>query len=306
MIQIKGVTKRFKDLKALDNVSLEIKSGEFFGLLGPNGAGKSTLMSLLSGYLDTDEGTIQYKDSFISRESMSVRKKFGLAPQSLALYEDISAEANLKIFGGMYNLDKDILKAAIEDKLYTAGLFERKKDLVKTFSGGMKRRLNLVAALLHSPKVLLCDEPTVGVDPQSRNAIFDYLQKINTEENITVIYTTHYMEEAERLCKKIAIIDMGKIIAQGTSDELINLLPYKEEIFIGKNEKTDSVYKNLEKFGEVISHSEKYEVKMKSESKLSDVFKLLEDNGIENNNIDFRKPTLEEVFLNLTGRRLRD
>jgi len=306
MIQIKNITKRYKNITALDDVSLEIKSGEFFGLLGPNGAGKSTLMSLLSGYLDADEGTITFKDSIISRDSMKVRKKFGLAPQSLALYEDISAEANLKIFGSMYLMNKDILKAAIEEKLYTAGLFERKKDIVKTFSGGMKRRLNLVAALLHSPKVLLCDEPTVGVDPQSRNAIFDYLQKINKEENITVIYTTHYMEEAERLCKRIAIIDMGKIIAQGTKDELLNLLPYKEEIFIGKNEKTKSVLDSLGKFGEIIEHAEQYEVKLQGDFKLSDVFKLFEDSGIGYNNIDFRKPTLEELFLNLTGRRLRD
>ncbi len=306
MIQIKNITKRYKNITALDDVSLEIKSGEFFGLLGPNGAGKSTLMSLLSGYLDADEGTITFKDSIISRDSMKVRKKFGLAPQSLALYEDISAEANLKIFGSMYLMNKDILKAAIEEKLYTAGLFERKKDIVKTFSGGMKRRLNLVAALLHSPKVLLCDEPTVGVDPQSRNAIFDYLQKINKEENITVIYTTHYMEEAERLCKRIAIIDMGKIIAQGTKDELLNLLPYKEEIFIGKNEKTKSVLDSLGKFGEIIEHAEQYEVKLQGDFKLSDVFKLFEDSGIGYSNIDFRKPTLEELFLNLTGRRLRD
>jgi ABC-2 type transport system ATP-binding protein len=305
MIQIKNITKRYKNITALDDVSLEIKSGEFFGLLGPNGAGKSTLMNLLAGYIDSDGGSITFNGDIVSRDTMQIRKKFGLAPQSLALYEDISAETNLKIFGSLYLINKKELKNIIDEKLNTAGLYDRRKDLVKTFSGGMKRRLNLIAALLHSPEVLLCDEPTVGVDPQSRNAIFDYLQKIN-DEGITVIYTTHYMEEAERLCKRIAIIDIGKIIAQGTKDELLNLLPYKEEVFVGKNEKTKSVFKSFGKFGEIITHDEKFEIKLKGDFKLSDIFKLFEDSGIEYSNIDFHKPTLEELFLNLTGRRLRD
>jgi ABC-2 type transport system ATP-binding protein len=305
MIEIKNITKLYKTITALDDVSLEIKQGEFFGLLGPNGAGKSTLMNLLAGYIEADEGNITFNGDIVSRESLHIKKKFGLAPQTIALYEDISAEANLKIFGSLYNIDKDRLKASIADKLYTAGLFERRKDLVKTFSGGMKRRLNLIAALLHSPKVLLCDEPTVGVDPQSRNAIFDYLRKIN-DEGITVIYTTHYMEEAERLCKKIAIIDIGKIIAQGTKDELLSMLPYKEEILIGKNEEITAILNSLEKFGEIIEHAEKYEIKLKIDSKLSDMFILLEEAGVEYNNIEFQNPTLEELFLNLTGRRLRD
>lgn len=305
MIEIKNITKRYKNITALDDVSLNIKPGEFFGLLGPNGAGKSTLMNLLAGYIEADSGSITFNDIIVSRNSLNVRKKFGLAPQSLALYDDVSAETNLKIFGSLYNIDEDRLKANIADKLYTAGLYERRKDLVKSFSGGMKRRLNLIAALLHSPKVLLCDEPTVGVDPQSRNAIFDYLQKIN-DEGITVIYTTHYMEEAERLCKRIAIIDIGKIIAQGTKDELLNLLPYKEEIFIDKNEKTITIFSLLSNFGEITEHNEKYELKLKIDSKLSDVFKLMEDSKIEYNNIEFQNPTLEELFLNLTGRRLRE
>jgi len=306
MIEINNITKRYKNITALDDVSLEIKNGEFFGLLGPNGAGKSTMMNLLAGYIESNSGSIRFNDEVVSRDSIRLRKKIGLAPQSLALYEDVSAETNLKIFGSLYLMNKNELKNIIEEKLNTAGLYDRRKDLVKTFSGGMKRRLNLIAALLHSPEVLLCDEPTVGVDPQSRNAIFDFLQKINNEEKITIIYTTHYMEEAERLCKRIAIIDMGKIIAQGTKDELLNLLTYKEEIFVGKNEKTKAIYKSLDKFGEIIEHDEKYEIKLQGNFKLSDIFKLFEESGIEYSNIDFHRPTLEELFLNLTGRRLRD
>jgi ABC-2 type transport system ATP-binding protein len=305
MIKIKNIIKRFKSITALDDVSLDIQSGAFFGLLGPNGAGKSTMMNLLAGYIESDSGSITYNDETISRDSLHIRKKFGLAPQSLALYEDVSAETNLKIFGSLYLINKNELKNIIEEKLNSAGLYERRKDLVKTFSGGMKRRLNLIAALLHSPEVLLCDEPTVGVDPQSRNAIFDYLQKIN-EEGITVIYTTHYMEEAERLCKKIAIIDRGKIIAQGTKDELINLLPFKEEVYIFKTEKTESSLNEFEKFGELSELNEKFEIKLKPGVKLSDIFKLLEEANIDYKNIEFRSPTLEELFLNLTGRRLRD
>ncbi|MCX6161140.1 MAG: ABC transporter ATP-binding protein [Ignavibacteriae bacterium] len=306
MIEISNLTKRYKNIIALDGVSLEIKSGEFFGLLGPNGAGKSTLMNLLAGYIEADSGSIKFDNEVFSRDSIQLRKKIGLAPQSLALYDDVSAETNLKIFGSLYLMNKNELKNIIKEKLDTAGLYERRKDHVKTFSGGMKRRLNLIAALLHSPEVLLCDEPTVGVDPQSRNAIFDFLQKINDEENITIIYTTHYMEEAERLCKRIAIIDMGKIIAQGTKDELLNMLQYKEEIFISKNEKTTPCINSLSKTGEITEFSDKYVVKVKGDIKMSEIFKLFEESGIDYSNIDFQRPTIEELFLNLTGKRLRD
>lgn len=305
MIEIKNISKHYKSIAALNGVSLEIQQGEFFGLLGPNGAGKSTMMNLLAGYIDCDEGSITYNGDVISRDSLHIRKKFGLAPQSLALYEDVSAEINLKIFGSLYINKNSRLKQIIDEKLYEAGLYERRKDPVKTFSGGMKRRLNLAIALMHSPKVLLCDEPTVGVDPQSRNAIFDYLQKINND-GITIIYTTHYMEEAEKLCKKIAIVDKGKVISLGTKDELLDLLPYKEEIFILKNEKTSACLGLITKFGEIAEKEGKYEIILNSKNKLSDLFILLENKGISYNNVEFRNPTLEELFLKLTGRRLRD
>ena len=305
MIKIENISKRFKDITALDNVSLEIGNGEFFGLLGPNGAGKSTLMSLLSGYLDSNSGEIKYNNVVISRDSLDVRKSIGLVPQSLALYEDVSAEANLKIFGSLYNIEKNLLKNIIDEKLNAVGLYERRKDIVKTFSGGMKRRLNLIAALLHSPEIILCDEPTVGVDPQSRNAIFDYLEKINSE-GITIIYTTHYMEEAERLCKKIAIIDMGKIIAEGSPEELLKMLPYHEEIRIDKTGTVNFEIARISTLGEITESEEKYDLKIKDNVKMSDVFKLFEELGIDGKNINLRKPTLEELFLKLTGRRLRD
>lgn len=213
MIFIKNITKQFPTVTALENFSLTIHRGEFFGLLGPNGAGKSTLMSLLVGYLDPDGGEIFFDKEKITRDSLQSRKTIGLVPQSLALYEDLSALSNLEIFGSFFHIEKKILHERIEEKLHAVQLFDRRKDKVKTFSGGMKRRLNLVASLLHEPEILLCDEPTVGVDPQSRNAIFDYLQSLN-KQGKTIVYTTHYMEEVERLCNRIAIIDAGKVIAE--------------------------------------------------------------------------------------------
>src|SRR5437879_8073539 len=219
MIEIRNLTKKFPTVTALDQISFTVAEKEFFGLLGPNGAGKSTLMNLLVGYLDPDEGEILVGGRSASAED--ARRSLGFIPQSLALYDDLSALDNLEIFGSFYRLDKRKLAKTIGEQLHSVQLYDRRKDKVKTFSGGMKRRLNLIAGLLHDPDILLCDEPTVGVNPQSRNAIFEYLTGLNRQGK-TIIYTTHYMEEAERLCGRIAIIDSGRIIADGTLDELLD------------------------------------------------------------------------------------
>ena len=305
MISIKNVTKKFSSVTALDNISLEIQKKEIFGLLGPNGAGKSTLMNLLIGYLDADEGELVVAGEKVTRNNLESRKKIGLVPQSIALYDDISAQENLEIFGSFFGIRKNLLRAVIAENLNRVELYDRRKDKVKGFSGGMKRRLNIAASLLHDPEILLCDEPTVGVDPQSRNAIFDYLEKLN-DEGKTIIYTTHYMEEAERLCSRIAIIDHGKIIAAGTLDELLLLLPYEQTILISKNQLTEHKKDLFSKFGDLLNDQEKYELKPNDKLKLSDFFKTMEDNGIGYNFIDVNKPSLEALFLHLTGRRLRD
>lgn len=305
MISIKNITKKFPSVTALDNISLEIKDKEFFGLLGPNGAGKSTLMNLLIGYLDTDEGELIIAGEKVSRNNLESRKKIGLVPQSLALYDDISAQDNLLIFGSLFGIKKNLLRAIIAENLNRVQLYDRRKDKVKEFSGGMKRRLNIAASLLHDPKILLCDEPTVGVDPQSRNAIFDYLEKLN-QEGKTIIYTTHYMEEAERLCSRIAIIDHGKIIAAGSLDELLLILPYEQTILIRKNHLTENKMNLFSGFGTLLNDQEKYELKPHDKLKLSEFFKSMEENGIGYNFIDVNKPSLEALFLHLTGRRLRD
>ncbi len=305
MISIKNITKKFSAITALDNISLDIDENELFGLLGPNGAGKSTLMNLLVGYINADEGEILIDGEKISTNNLDVRRKIGLVPQTLALYDELSAQDNLEIFGSFYNLKKSDLKYVVADKLNMVQLYDRKKDKVKTFSGGMKRRLNLAASLLHDPKIILCDEPTVGVDPQSRNAIFDYLAKLN-EQGKTIIYTTHYMEEAERLCSRIAIIDFGKIISTGVIEKLLEQLPYSQTILINKNQLTEKKTELFQTFGELINEQDKFELKPTDKLKLSEFFASMENNGINYESIEIKKPSLEALFLHLTGRRLRD
>jgi len=305
MISIKNITKKFTNITALDNISLEINEKELFGLLGPNGAGKSTLMNLLVGYINADEGEILIDGEKISIENLDIRRKIGLVPQTLALYDDLSAQDNLEIFGSFFNIKKSILKNVVADKLNMVQLYDRKKDKVKTFSGGMKRRLNLAASLLHDPQIILCDEPTVGVDPQSRNAIFEYLVKLN-EQGKTIIYTTHYMEEAERLCSRIAIIDFGKIITTGVLETLLGELHYSQTILINKNYLTEKKTELFQTFGEIINEQDKYELKPTNKLKLSDFFASMEENGINYESIEIKKPSLEALFLHLTGRRLRD
>ena len=305
MIQISGVVKRFPTVTALDGVSLFIEKGEFFGLLGPNGAGKSTLMNLLIGYLDPDEGELTIEGERITRDNLQVRRRIGLVPQSLALYDDISALENMQIFGSFYGIESRTLTERIKERLEAVQLYERRKDKVKTFSGGMKRRLNLVASLLHDPPLLLCDEPTVGVDPQSRNAIFDYLAMLNGQ-GITIVYTTHYMEEVERLCSRIAIIDAGKVIAAGTLDDLMATLEYDESISIVKNRITSEKVDALRSLGAVVVNHDRIELRPEKGASLSSVFARLEQHGITPKMVELPKPTLETLFLHMTGRRLRD
>ncbi len=305
MIEIRNITKKFPTVTALDDISLSIQKGEFFGLLGPNGAGKSTLMNLLVGYLDPDAGEIFVDDEKITRNSLHTRKHIGLVPQSLALYDDISAQDNLEIFGSFYHIEKKLLRERIKDQLQSVQLYDRRKDKVITYSGGMKRRLNLIASLLHDPPLLLCDEPTVGVDPQSRNAIFDFLQRLNREGK-TIVYTTHYMEEVERMCNRIAIIDAGKVIAEGGIEELLQKLALSDSIFIKKTPITTTKIELLKQFGTLVDERDHFELKQSNGVQLSAFFSSLEQNGISYSLVEMHKPTLEALFLHLTGRSLRD
>jgi ABC-2 type transport system ATP-binding protein len=305
MINIQQITKQFSTVVALDDISLHVHEQEFFGLLGPNGAGKTTMMNLLVGYFNTDAGNIAIDGEAVSQENTEIRKKIGFVPQSLALYDEMNAQDNLEMFGKLFEIPAKLLSERIKDQLNAVELYERRKDKVKNFSGGMKRRLNIIASMLHDPKVLLCDEPTVGVDPQSRNAIFDFLVSLN-KQGKTIIYTTHYMEEAERLCSRIAIIDHGKIIALGTTDELLEKLPYEETILITKNSATAQQIPLFQEFGALNDVDDHFELKPISNFKLSKFFARIEERGIKYQWVELHRPTLEALFLQLTGRRLRD
>lgn len=305
MLSLHSVTKRYGTLTALDDVSLEIKSGEFFGLLGPNGAGKSTLMSLIAGLRTPEQGQVSINGRPLVAGDASARVGLGLVPQHIALYSELSAEQNLRIFGSLYGLRGADLKERIDHALEAVQLTDRRKDAVKIYSGGMQRRLNLVAALLHRPKLLLCDEPTVGIDPQSRNAIFEYLEALN-RDGLTIIYSTHYMEEATRLCSRIGIIDHGKLHALGTLDELLAQLPFEEEIRFPANPETASLAEQLAAQGELQTREDIHRFRPHPKSKLSDFYTLTESLGLPARLFTSQRPTLEALFLHLTGRSIRD
>jgi ABC-2 type transport system ATP-binding protein len=305
MLHIDSVTKRYGTLAALDGVSLQIERGEFFGLLGPNGAGKSTLMSLVAGLRASDSGTITLDGAPLSPQDVAARTSLGLVPQSIALYEDLSAEQNLRVFGELYGLRGADLRARIDEALAAVQLTDRRRDQVKTFSGGMQRRLNLIAALLHRPKVLLCDEPTVGVDPQSRNAIFDLLEKLNLE-GLTIIYSTHYMEEATRLCSRIGIIDHGKILALGTLDRLLAQLPFDDEIAFAATPASDAFAPQLAPLGVLTTSDGAHRFRPHATTRFSDFYALAERHGVPPRAFSHERPTLEALFLHLTGRTLRE
>jgi linearmycin/streptolysin S transport system ATP-binding protein len=305
MLQIRSVTKHYGDLVALDDVSLDIARGEFFGLLGPNGAGKSTLMSLAAGLRSPDTGTLTLDGAPLTTRDSATRAALGLVPQSIALYDELSAEQNLKIFGELYGLRGADLAARIDESLAAVQLADRRRDQVKNFSGGMQRRLNLVASLLHRPKVLLCDEPTVGVDPQSRNAIFELLEA-RARAGLTVIYSTHYMEEATRLCTRIGIIDHGKILALGTLDELLTRLPFEEEIHFAAAPGAARFAAQLAAHGDIATTDGRHRFRPRADFKLSAFYTLAEAQGLPPRLFTQERPTLEAVFLHLTGRKLRE
>ncbi len=305
MLELRALAKKYGPIVALDHISLSLSKGEFFGLLGPNGAGKSTLMSLVSGFRRPDSGEILLDGESLAPGRPGVRTKLGLVPQTVALYEDLTAEENLTIFGRLCGLSGQVLRERVTEGLESVQLQDRRRHAVKTFSGGMQRRLNLSAALLHRPQLLLCDEPTVGVDPQSRNAIFEFLRKLNAG-GITIVYSTHYMEEATKLCSRIGIIDHGKILALGTLDELLTRLPFGEEIRIAKNPTTEAALPALSVFGEVQARDDAFVLHPGPDLPLSAFFGTAEKQGLSHRLFQVSRPTLEDLFLHLTGKTLRD
>lgn len=296
MIKIEGLKKRFGDIEAVSDLSLAVARGETVGLLGANGAGKTTTISMLVGGLTPDAGTIEI-DGKSDPTLPEVRRAVGVAPQSVALYDKLNADENLAFFGGLYGLSGDALKKRVDWCIELAALEDRRRYRVETYSGGMKRRLNLACALVHDPAVLLLDEPTVGVDPQSRNHLFEAISRLSSE-GLTLIYTTHYMEEAERLCDRVAIMDKGGILADDSLDGLIRAhggAAYLHAEF--KAPPDPAAFPGAEVKDRT--------VRLQTDDPLAAV-ETLRNGGAELVDFHLERPNLESVFLNLAGRALRD
>jgi ABC-2 type transport system ATP-binding protein len=305
ILELEGIRKHFGDLEALKGVDLKVQAGEFFGLLGPNGAGKSTLMKILSGFLAADAGEVRIKGRVAEFHDHAARRSCGLVPQEIALYDSLNPLENLRVFGNLYGLGRQEITDRGEPLLKEVGLWERRKDRVKDFSGGMKRRLNIVVSLLHAPDILLCDEPTVGVDPQSRNAIFAFLESLN-RAGLTILYTTHYMEEVERLCPRLAIIDHGNILACGSKVELLARGGIKREILIFKGPNLKPLLAEAEKQGQLIEEERMFRLIPGNDLRLSELYHAAERSGLSYDQLQVRMPSMETLFLKLTGHSLRE
>ncbi|GAA0082710.1 ABC transporter ATP-binding protein [Clostridium sporogenes] len=309
IIEVNNVTKRFNDKLVLDNINFRIQEGEIFGLIGPNGAGKSTLINIITSILKSTSGDIKIGGYSITKEALKAKEYIGLVPQEIALIETVSAIDNLEFFGSLYGLKGKLLKERIDEALEVIGLKEKRREKVKKFSGGMKRRLNIAAAIMHHPKILIMDEPTVGIDPQSRNHIFEFTRKINREEKTTVIYTSHYMEEVEMLCNNLFIMDLGKEVAYGNKNYIKSMVGDKNRVILKLENYTGETLLNIRSLEGVVECEEEGRIiKLLVREKnfeLNSLLKILENENIEIKGINFEEPTLEEVFLALTGKKLR-
>ena len=308
-IEVNHLKKSFGDLQAVQDASFKAEAGEVLSLLGPNGAGKSTTISMLSGLLAPTEGDASIMGHSVTKEPEAAKKSLGVVPQDIALYPDLSARENLVFWGKMYGLRGAALKQRVDEVLDIIGLADRQKDHVGKFSGGMKRRVNIGAALLHKPAVIIMDEPTVGIDPQSRRHILDNVKELN-RQGMTVLYTTHYMEEAAELSDHIAIMDKGRVIAYGTHDELIKLVGEETRIDLTLNveaEKVLGAWQAVEGVTGIDATDGKVTALVDDSNRvLPRLFEAASKVNVRITSVDIQEPNLETVFLHLTGRALRD
>ncbi len=313
MIEVEGLRKTFGDLVAVDDVSFRAEPGAIFGLLGPNGAGKSTTIGCLSGLLDPTAGSVRVLGHDVVGDALAARESLGVVPQELAIYEDLSAAENLRFWGGAFHLRGAELNRRVEEVLERVGLEDRAKEPAKQFSGGMKRRLNFACGVLHKPKVLLLDEPTVGVDPQSRVRLLDLVRE-EAASGTCVLYTTHYMEEAETLCDRLAIVDHGRLIAEGTLAELRGMLGERDLLRLAgafDPDKVGAALAGVEAIRgdhEVVqSDAELLTVSVPQASRhLPAIFAALDATGAEVRETTLTQPSLETLFIKLTGKELRE
>lgn len=309
IIEINELTKEYKNLKAVDNLSLDVFEGEILGLLGPNGSGKTTTINCILSLLNLTKGSIKIFGEEMKPDSYNIKSKIGVVFQDVAVFEELTVYENIDYFCGLYINDKKTRKEYITDAINLVGIGEFSKFYPKQLSGGLLRRLNIACGIAHKPKLIFLDEPTVAVDPQSRNNILDGIKKLR-DDGATIVYTTHYMEEVEMLCDRVIILDKGAILATGTNDELKKLAKIEEKLTVEINEIDDVHIKQIEKLENVDSVSYKFNTLVvtykKGEDNFNNLMDYLKKESIKYNRVYSQRPTLNDVFLELTGKELRD
>ena len=309
IVEVKNLTKEYKNLKAIDNLSFEIRKGEILGLLGPNGSGKSTTINSILSLLKTSSGSIKIFGSEMTPSSYDIKKKIGVVFQEVAVFNELTVYENIDYFCGLYIEDKKLRSKYIEDAIALVGLENFKKFYPKQLSGGLLRRLNIACGIAHKPELIFLDEPTVAVDPQSRNNILEGIKKLR-DNGATICYTTHYMEEVEILCDRVIILDKGKILASGTIDELKQLTNIEEKVTIEVDNLSDKIVSEIVEFKNVDTISYNGSVLVitykKGKNNLTEIVDYLNSKKVKYDNIFSERPTLNDVFLELTGKELRD
>lgn len=310
IIEVKNLVKRYSEKTAVDHLDLQIEEGIIYGLLGPNGAGKSTTINCMLGLLKSDEGSIKILGEEMNSNNLKLKANIGVIPQNVSVFEELTVYENIDFFCGLYIKDKEERKKLVEEAIEFVGLGEYKKYTPKKLSGGLVRRLNIACGIAHKPKIVFMDEPTVAVDPQSRNSILEGVLKLK-EQGSTIIYTSHYMEEVEQICDKIAIIDSGKVIAKGTTEELKNMITDTEKLVINTFGIQDNIIEELKNIADIKTVERennciKISYKKNQNSTLLKILQVIEDNGVNIDKIYNEVPTLNTVFLELTGKQLRD
>jgi len=305
---MKNIVKRYGDTLALDHLNIEVREGEILGLLGPNGAGKTTAIRTLCGLIDANSGETVVLGKKQSIKNIEARRQIGLVTQEITVFDDLTATENLKYFGGLYGLRGAQLNANVKEMLEFVGLSDRANKKPGTFSGGMQRRLNIACALVHKPKLVIMDEPTVGIDPQSRNHILESVKEL-AKKGTTVIYTTHYMEEVQAICDRIEIMDLGRVIAEGTLDELVSRISHEQKVYMTALVPSETLTNELKAIAgvkDVVLSGNNYVITSAIES--GNVSRIMEIAGRNGGVSSFTedKPNLENVFLTLTGKKLRD
>ena len=309
IIEVKNLVKQYKELKAIDNLSFEVHEGEILGLLGPNGSGKSTTINCILSLLEFSKGTIKIFGKDMKPDAYDIKSKIGVVFQEVSVFDELTVYENIDYFCGLYIKDKKTRKQYIEDAIRLVGLEDFKKFYPKKLSGGLLRRLNIACGIAHKPKLIFLDEPTVAVDPQSRNNILDGIKKLR-ENGATIVYTTHYMEEVEILCDRVIILDKGKILATGTTDELKKKAKIEEKVTVEVNDLVPGYIEKIKELNNVddvtYTNNVLFVTYKKGKNNLVDMIDYLKKESINYNKIYSERPTLNDVFLELTGKELRD